>query len=82
MNIRSDRKKGMTYTEIAKKYYIDPRTAKKYAESDTKPIYNLTDPKPSILDEYTAQVDIWLEEALYSAVRIHENLKELEFQGG
>ena len=82
MNIRSDRKKGMTYTEIAKKYNIDPRTAKKYAESDTKPIYNLTDPKPSILDEYTAQVDIWLEEAPYSAVRIHEKLKELGFMGG
>lgn len=31
MDIRSDRLKGMSYKDIAKKYNIDPRTAKKYA---------------------------------------------------
>jgi hypothetical protein len=32
MDIRNDRQKGMSYTEIARKYHIDPRTAKKHAE--------------------------------------------------
>jgi len=38
MDIRSDRQKGMSYTEIGKKDHIDPRTAKKYAQSDTRPV--------------------------------------------
>ena len=52
MDIRSDRKKGMSYTELGKKYNIDPRTAKRYAESETRPEYRLTGPKPSKLDPY------------------------------
>ena len=52
MDIRSDRLKGMSYTEIGRKYHIDPRTAKKYAESDTRPEYVLSEPKPSKLDPY------------------------------
>ena len=76
MEIRNDRKKGLSYTEIARKYHMDPRTAKKYAESDIKPIYKLTGPKPSKLDSYKHQIDLWLEEAPFSAVRIHEKLLE------
>ena len=81
MDIRSDRKKGMSYTELGKKYNIDPRTAKRYAESETRPEYRLTGPKPSKLDPYKAQIDQWLEEAPYSAVRILEKLKEQGFEG-
>ena len=76
MEIRNERKKGLSYTEIAKKYHIDPRTAKKYAESDTRPVYTLTARKPSKLDPYKHLIDMWLEEAPYSAVRIHEKLME------
>lgn len=76
MEIRNERKKGLSYTEIARKHHIDPRTAKKYAESDTKPVYTLTTPKPSKLDLYKHLIDMWLEEAPYSAVRIHEKLME------
>jgi hypothetical protein len=50
MDIRSDRQKGLSYTEIARKYNIDPRTAKKYAESETRPVYSLSGVKPSKLD--------------------------------
>lgn len=82
MDIRSDRQKGMSYTEIARKYHIDPRTAKKYAQSDTRPVYNLTDSKPSKLDPYKEQIMIWLEEAPYSAQRIWEKLEEHGFDGG
>ena len=31
MEIRNDHQKGLSYTEIARKYHMDPRTAKKYA---------------------------------------------------
>lgn len=81
MEIRSDYKKGLNYTEIARKYNIDPRTAKKYAHSESKPVYNLTDPKPSKLDPYKPQINIWLEEAPYSAQRIWEKLVEQGFTG-
>lgn len=76
MEIRNERKKGLSYAEIARKHHIDPRTAKKYAESETKPVYTLTAPKPSKLDPYKHLIDMWLEEAPYSAVRIHEKLIE------
>jgi transposase len=82
MEIRSDRQKGMSYAEIARKYHIDPRTAKRYAESETKPVYSLTDSKPSKLDPYKEQIVFWLEEAPYSALRIWEKLKEHGFDGG
>lgn len=81
MSIRSDKMKGMSYTELGKKYNIDPRTAKRYAESDIRPEYTLTEPKPSKLDPYKKHIDQWLEEAPYSAVRILEKLQELGFDG-
>ena len=81
MEIRNDRLKGMSYTELSKKYHLDPRTAKKYAESPQRPEYTLTGPKPTKMDEYKQQVDLWLEEAPYSAVRILEKLAEQGFDG-
>ena len=67
IDIRSDRQRGLSYTEIARKYNIDPRTAKKYAQSETRPLYSLSAAKPSKLDPYKEQIAIWLEEAPYSA---------------
>ena len=32
MDIRSDRQKGLSYVELGKKYNIDQRTAKRYAD--------------------------------------------------
>ena len=81
MDIRNDRQKGLNYTEIGKKYHLDPRTAKRYALSETKPAYQLSGPKPSILDPYKHQIDQWLEEAPYSAVKILEKPKEQDYQG-
>lgn len=77
MDIRTDYKKGLSYAEIGIKHNIDWRTAKRYAHSDHKPTYELTEPKPSKLDSHKHQIDLWLEEAPYSAVRIHEKLLEL-----
>ena len=50
MEIRNDRLKGMSYTELGRKYHIDPRTAKRYAESLRRPEYTLSAPKPTKLD--------------------------------
>jgi len=82
MDIRSDRQKGLIYTEIARKYHIDPRTAKKYAESDTRPVYSLSETKPSKPGPYKEQITVWLEEAPYSAERILEKIREQGFEGG
>jgi transposase len=60
---------------------MDPRTAKKYASSLARSEYTLTAPKPSKLDDYKQQIDTWLEEAPYSAVRILEKLVEHGFDG-
>lgn len=66
MDIRSNRQKGVSCTEIARKYNLDPRTAQKYSESETRPVYSLSAAKPSKLDPYKEQIAIWLEEAPYS----------------
>ena len=74
MELRSDKQKGLSYTELGRKYNIDRRTAKKYAESESRPEYVLTGPKPSKLDPYKPQIMLWLEEAPYSATRIWDKL--------
>jgi len=60
--IRTGRQKGMSFAEIARKYYLDLRIAKKYAMSEIKLVYKLTQPKPSKLDPYKQQINVWLEE--------------------
>jgi transposase len=81
MELKADYKKGLSYSELGRKYNIDRRTAKKYAQSDSKPVYVLTDSKPSKLDPYKTQISIWLEEAPYSAMRIWEKIQEQGFEG-
>jgi transposase len=81
MEIRTDRQKGMSIAEIARKYHLDPRTAKKYALSETRPAYKLSQPRPSKLDPYKQQINVWLEEAPYSAARILEKLQDQGFGG-
>ena len=66
MDIRSDRQKGLSYVELGKKYHMDPRTAKRNAESPQKPEYTLSQPKPTKMDPFKPLVDEWLEEAPYS----------------
>jgi transposase len=77
MNIRNDYKKGLSYAAIGEKYNIDWRTAKKYAHSDHKPKYELSEPKRSKLDPYKPAIDEWLEEAPYSAARILDKVQEM-----
>ena len=45
LSIRNDKKKGLSYSEIARKYNIDRRTAKKYCESNMKPDYKYSNPR-------------------------------------
>jgi transposase len=81
MEIRNDRLKGLSFSQLSRKYHMDPRTAKRYATSSQRPEYTLAGPKPTKLDEYKQQIDLWLEEAPYSAVRILEKLTEQGFDG-
>lgn len=81
MEIRNDRNKGLSYAELGRKYGIDQRTAKRYAESAEAPAYTLKEAKPSKLDNFKGQVKLLLEEAPYSAVRILEKIKEQGFDG-
>jgi transposase len=81
MELRADYQKGLSYSELGRKYNIDRRTAKKYVESESRPVYSLTDSKPSKLDPYKEQIVFWLEEAPYSALRIWEKVKEQGFNG-
>ena len=60
MDIRSDRQKSLSYTELGKKYYMDPRTAKRYAESPERPEYTLSELKPTKMDPFKPVVDEWL----------------------
>jgi transposase len=70
MEIRNDRKKGLSYVAIGEKHNIDWRTANRYGKSEHKRVYELKEPKPSKLDPYKDHIDLMLEDARYSAVRI------------
>ena len=76
LSIRNDKKKGLSYSEIARKYNIDRRTAKKYCESNVKPNYKYSNPRKKRIDEYASYIDELLSEAPYSAVRIQELVEE------
>lgn len=80
VDIRADRQKGLNYTQIGRKYGIDPRTAKKYAAAEEKPVYK-SRPKQSILDPYKETIDTLLNEAPYSAVRLQELIAEQGYEG-
>lgn len=82
MEIRSEKQKGLTYTEIGRKHHIDPRTAKKYAESDSVPKYAIRKKRPSKLDPHKDFIDMLLEEDNYSAALILEKLHERGCQCG
>jgi len=80
MDIRADRQKGLNYTQIGRKYGIDSRTAKKYAQTEKKPEYK-SRANESILDAYKKTVDTLLDEAPYSAVRLQEIITEQGYKG-
>ena len=81
MDIRSDRQKGLSYVELGRKYHMDPRTAKRYAESPQKPEYTLSEPKPTKMDPYKQIADEWPEETPYSALRILESCGRWDLTG-
>lgn len=81
VDIRNEYLKGMTISEIARKYNIDWRTANKYAKAEQEPKYNKTKIRTSKLDPYKTIIDELLEEAPYTAVRIEELIKESGYTG-
>lgn len=81
VDIRNEYLKGVTISEIARKYNINWRTANKYAKAEQEPIYQKKKKKPSKLDPYKPMIDALLEEAPYTAVRIEELIKESGYTG-
>ncbi len=73
--IRRDRLLGMTYSQLAEKYQIDPRTAKRYAEKNLPTDYLDHRPFPSILDPFKAQIDQWLADPALTATEVWHRLK-------
>lgn len=59
--IRSDYLSGMSYVSIAKKYGIDPRTAKRYALNNLPNEHLEQRPFPSVLDQYKPIIDYILQ---------------------
>ena len=76
MGIIEDRNKGLTYSEIGRKYNIDRRTAKKYCSQNFSSIPQKKNTKHSLLDEYDYYIEDLLIETPYSAERIKEKLEE------
>lgn len=76
MEIRNDYLKGLSFTEIGRQYNLDRRTVKAYALSSEKPIYSLSKLKESKLDPYKDQIKVFLDDAPYSSVRIHEKISD------
>lgn len=68
--------KELKYTEIGRKHRIDPRTAKRYAEVEIKPKYELSKKCGSILDKYKQTIYKLIKEASFIAVRIQEIIAE------
>lgn len=72
MDIRNDRQKRLSYTKISHKYSIDPNTAKKYAESEARPIYSLSATrlsKPGSYNKVNGKVHATTNEILFEALK-------------
>ena len=80
--IRRDYLDGMTYKDIAKKYYIDQRTAKRYAENNL-PLSELFHRSySSILDPYEPFLRSILKEGPVFAKTIYMTIKDMGYTGG
>lgn len=75
--IRRDRQAGMSYMDIALKYRIDPRTAKRYAEKNLPLAHLENRPFASILDPYRALIDHWLQTERICATTVHGRLRAM-----
>jgi len=74
--IRKDYLSGMSFSAISEKYYIDPRTAKRYALNNL-PLEDLDSrPFTSVLDPYKHLIDQWLLNGRLFATLVHDRLKE------
>jgi len=74
--IRQDFLNGMSFTAIGRKYYIDPRTAKRYAINNL-PLEELEKRSfTSVLDPYKDQIDRWLLNGPIFSQTIHDRLVE------
>ena len=74
--IRKDYLSGMSFSAIAEKYAVDPRTAKRYALDNLPLEYLDSRPFSSVLDPYKELIDQWLLNGRIFATLVHDRLIE------
>ena len=75
--IRSDYLSGISFVAIGKKYFIDPRTAKRYALNNLPSEYLEQRPFSSVLDQHKPIINIWLKNGNLPSTVIHDRLLEM-----
>lgn len=79
--IRNDYVKGLSISEIARKYNMNWRTAKKYAVSDKMPKYERKKRKESKLNTFKDYIKGLLDNDNYTAKRIFREIKKMGYSG-
>lgn len=71
--LRAEWMQGMSFTKIACKYQVDPRTAKRYVVMNLS-ISELGRRSKSMLDAHRSVIDGWLREKDITVAQIHRRL--------
>jgi len=79
--IRNDITKGLSISEIARKYNVNWRTAKKYAMSERIPRYERKKCRESKIELYKNHIKDLLKEDNYTAMKITEEIKAMGYEG-
>ncbi|MCD6579623.1 IS21 family transposase [bacterium] len=79
--IRNDYVNGLSISEIARKYNINWRTAKKYAVSDKMPKYERKNRKETKLEPYKDYIRKMLDEANLTAKKVLEKIERMGYEG-
>ena len=82
LDMRSMYRQGMTISEIARRTGRDRKTVRRHVQGDTElPRYKKREGRPSILEPFKEYIGQRIEEHDLSAVRLHEEIQEMGFDG-
>ena len=79
--IRNEYLKGLSISEIARKYNVNWRTAKKYAVNDKMPRYKREKCKESKLDPFKGHINELLDKDNYTAKKVLEKIERMGYEG-
>ena len=82
LDMKSMFKQGMSISEISRLTGHDRKTVRKYVQGDTDiPRYKTRKSIPSKLDPYKEYIKARIEEHDLSAVRLHEEIQKMGYEG-